>query len=300
VLSLGCCIIRRQSRWLANLALVAGHGLQRRSSPPSKPSRPSPPAWRSKRPLRPSSGAAVEAAIAAKEAALGRALTDGQRQAALAIATSGRTIDLVVGVAGAGKTTMLDVVRASFEAAGYRVLGTAISGQAARTLREDAGVDSRTVASLVWRLEHRRLSLDDRTVLLDDEAGMTDDSAMLKLLAAADTAGAKVVVIGDHHQLGAVEPGGGLEALIRRHSKAVQLLSENIRQRDPGERAALEQLRSGNVAKAVEWYRTNGRIVTAPTRDEVLTAAVDAWEADVSHGYEAVLLVAPSRRRGAE
>ena len=234
--------------------------------------------------------ASVEAAIAAKEAALGRALTDGQRRAAVAIATSGRAIDLVVGVAGAGKTTMLEVVRTPFEAEGYRVLGTAISGQAARALRHEAGVDSRTVASLVWRLEHRRLSLDDRTVLLVDEAGMTDDSAMLKLLAAADAAGAKVVVIGDHHQLGAVEPGGGLEALIRRHSKAVQLLNENIRQRDPGERAALEQLRSGNVAKAVEWYRTNGRIVTAPTRDEVLTAAVDAWEADVSNGYEAVLL----------
>jgi len=61
-------------------------------------------------------------------------------------------------------------------------LGTAISGQAARALRDEAGVDSRTIASLVWRLEHGTLRLDERTVLLIDEAGMADDKAMLKLL----------------------------------------------------------------------------------------------------------------------
>ena len=99
-------------------------------------------------------------------------------------------------------------------------------------------------------------------MLLIDEAGMADDQAMLKLLAAVDVAGAKAVVIGDHLQLGAVEPGGGLEALVNRHGPAVHVLDENIRQRDPGERAALAQLRSGDVGEAVDWYRRNDRIVT--------------------------------------
>ena len=232
----------------------------------------------------------AEAAIVAKERTLGRVLTHGQRRAAAAIATSGRAIDLVVGVAGSGKTTALDVVRSAFESEGYRVIGTAISGQAARALREEAGVESRTVASLVWRLEHRTLSLNDRTVLLIDEAGMADDEAMLKLLVAVDAAGAKAVVVGDHLQLGAVEPGGGLEALIRRHNDAVLLLDQNIRQRNPGERAALEHLRSGDVGRAVNWYQANGRIVTASTRTAVLDAAVDAWEADLLAGQETVLL----------
>jgi conjugative relaxase-like TrwC/TraI family protein len=234
--------------------------------------------------------AKVEAAIAAKEVALGRELTEGQRRAATAIATSGRALDLVIGVAGSGKTTALEVVRTAFEAEGHSVLGTAISGQAARALREEAGVDSRTVASLVWRLEHGTLTLDHRTVLLLDEAGMADDEAMLKLLAAVDIAGAKAVVIGDHRQLGAVEPGGGLEALVNRRGDAVHVLDENIRQRDPGEREALEQLRSGDVAKAVEWYRDSGRVVTAPSRAEALDAAIKAWEVDVATGHEAMLM----------
>ena len=197
---------------------------------------------------------------------------------------------MLVGVAGSGKTTALEVLRTAFEEEGYRVLGTAISGQAARTLHDEAGVESRTIASLVWRLEHRTLILDGGTVLLIDEAGMADDQAMLKLLAAVDVAGAKAVVIGDHLQLGAVEPGGGLEALINRHGPAIHVLDENIRQRDPGERAALAQLRSGEVGEAVDWYRRNGRIVIAPIRKDALEAAVDAWERDLLAGRETVLL----------
>ncbi|MEA2825949.1 MAG: hypothetical protein QOG43_388 [Actinomycetota bacterium] len=232
----------------------------------------------------------VRAAVAAKEVALGGKLTDGQRGATEAVATSGRGLDVVVGVAGSGKTTALEVLRSAFEEEGYRVLGTAISGQAARTLHDEAGVESRTIASLVWRLEHRTLTLDRGTVLLIDEAGMADDLAMLKLLAAVDVAGAKVVVIGDHLQLGAVEPGGGLEALINRHGPAVHMLDENIRQRDPGERTALAQLRSGDVGEAVDWYRRNGRLKNAPTRQDALEAAVDAWERDLLGGKETVLL----------
>ncbi|MFP5377497.1 MAG: ATP-dependent RecD-like DNA helicase, partial [Acidimicrobiia bacterium] len=236
------------------------------------------------------SPAAVEVAVAEKQATLGRPLTAGQRRAVGMICGSGRGLDVVVGVAGSGKTTALEVVRAAFEADGYRVLGTAVSGQAARALATEAGVDSRTVASLVWRLEHGTLTLDANTLLLIDEAGMADDVQLLKLLVAAEEAGAKVVVIGDHHQLGAVGPGGGLEALVARHHPAVTVLEENVRQRDPAERTALEQLRAGDVAKALAWYRNEGRIVAAPERASALDAAVDAWEADRRAGHDVALL----------
>lgn len=177
-----------------------------------------------------------------------------------------------------------------FEAKGYRVVGTAISGQAARTLRDEAGVDSRTVASLVWRLEHGALRLDDRTVLLVDEAGTADDPAMLKLLAAVDVAGAKAVIVGDYRQLDAVGAGGGLEALVRRHHPAVAVFDKNVRQRRVDERRALEQLRSGKVADAIAWYGDTGRIATAPTRLDALECAVDAWDADRRSGFASCLL----------
>ncbi len=56
------------------------------------------------------------------------------------------------------------VVAAAFEAAGCRVVGTATSGQAARTLGREAELgESRTLASLLWRLDHDRLRLDERS-----------------------------------------------------------------------------------------------------------------------------------------
>ena len=234
--------------------------------------------------------AVVARSVAVAEDRLGRTLTDGQRRAVAAICGSGRGLEVGVGVAGSGKTTALEVVRAAFEAEGHRVLGTAISGQAARSLATEAGVVARTVASLAWRLEHGQLRLDQRTVLLIDEAGMADDAALLRLLVAVEAAGAKAVLIGDHHQLGAVGPGGGLEALVARHHPAVVVLGENVRQRDADERAALEQLRAGNVARAVAWYRDQGRIVARPGRDEALEAAVAAWDFDRRARHDTALL----------
>jgi adenylate kinase len=50
--------------------------------------------------------------------------------------TGGHRLDVVVGVAGSGKTTVLSAVRAGFEASGYEVIGTAASGQAAKNLAD--------------------------------------------------------------------------------------------------------------------------------------------------------------------
>jgi hypothetical protein len=70
---------------------------------------------------------------------------------------------------------MLNVVAPAYEAAGCQVIGTATSGQAARNLGDEAAIDnSRTIASLMWHLDHGRLCLDDRTLVVLDEAGMTD------------------------------------------------------------------------------------------------------------------------------
>jgi hypothetical protein len=101
---------------------------------------------------------AAQRAITAKQDQLGGlTLIDEQQRMIPAVVTSGRPVELIVGVAGSGKTTALDTARHAFEEAGYRVVGTASSGQAARTLGAEAGIhESRTVASLLWRLDHRQ------------------------------------------------------------------------------------------------------------------------------------------------
>jgi conjugative relaxase-like TrwC/TraI family protein len=234
---------------------------------------------------------ANEAMNATQRGLGGILLTSGQRAAVSGICGSGHGVDLVLGVAGAGKTTALNAVRVAFEDAGYTVVGTATSGQAARTLGRDAGINSSsTLASLLWRLDHQRIRLDTNTVVILDEAGMTDDPDLLRLLTAAADAGAKVVMVGDDRQLGAVGPGGGLGALIERHQPGVWVLDQNVRQADPTEREALDELRAGSVDEAVDWMAGHGRIVTAPDRAEVIGAVVDGWIADLDAGRDTMIL----------
>jgi conjugative relaxase-like TrwC/TraI family protein len=243
-------------------------------------------------------------AIARAEARLGHLLTVGQRQAVEGIATSGRGVELVVGAAGSGKTTALGAVRDAFMAAGYDVLGTSTSGQAARTLDREAGIDSRTLASLNWRLRHDTLRLTPRHVAVPDEAAMSSDADLVGLLEAASVAGAKVVAVGDPRQLGSVGPGGGFEAVTRRFGAAVHVMGDNVRQRDHTERIALAHLRGGEVATAVSWYADNGRIAVSEDRDSALDATVAGWMVDVAQGASTAMYawrranVAELNRRG--
>jgi AAA domain/TrwC relaxase len=233
--------------------------------------------------------AGVERAISAVEEGLyGGSLGGEQREAVEAICTSGRGGELVVGVAGAGKTTMLRAVSAAFEEAGFRVVGTATSGQAARNLGKEADIsESRTLAGLIWRLDHGQLSLDDRTVVVLDEVGMTDDIALARLAAHTEASRAKLVLVGDHRQLAAVGPGGALQAFVRRYPDAVHHLVDNRRQRDPEERRMLAELRDGDVSRAVSWYEEHGRVHPVSDRVGAVQAAVDAWAADITAGREA-------------
>ena len=143
------------------------------------------------------------------ERELGGPLSEGQRAAAEAICTSGRGAELVVGVAGSGKTTMLRVVADAFESAGYelwvrprlarRHAPWATRPASARRGRSPASPGGSTTISS---------SSSGRSVVVLDEVGMTDDVDLFHLAADIETAGAKLVVLGDDRQLGSVGPAG--------------------------------------------------------------------------------------------
>jgi conjugative relaxase-like TrwC/TraI family protein len=240
-------------------------------------------------------GPALEAgttytAIHAAEAERGHPFTAGQRDLVEQVTGSGRAVTVVVGVAGSGKTTALDCATTLLADAGYQVLGTSTSGQAARTLGTETGIDSSTFASLLWNLDHGVVSLDARTVIVVDEAGMADDTNLARLTLAAHRAHSTVVLVGDPRQLDAVGPGGALTGLIDRHPDLVVTLDENVRQTNPAERRALAELRHGDPACALDWYAANGRLAIAPERIETLARMADAWATDIAVGHDTALL----------
>lgn len=117
----------------------------------------------------------------------------GEQQDALSHITDGRDLALVIGHAGTGKSAMLGVARETWEVAGYRVRGAALSGIAAENLESGSGIISRTIASMEhgWQQGRDLLSVDD--VLIIDEAGMVGTRQMERVLSHAAETGAKMV-----------------------------------------------------------------------------------------------------------
>ena len=102
-----------------------------------------------------------------------------------------------------------------------------------------------------------RIELNDSTVVVVDEAAMVGTRNLARLLAHADRAGAKVVLVGDHHQLPEIDAGGAF-AGIRTRLHGVRLV-ENRRQIDPVGTRRLAQLRHGDPDTAFAVYEQHGR-----------------------------------------
>jgi Ti-type conjugative transfer relaxase TraA len=172
----------------------------------------------------PVSQASLDAAIARKS------LSDDQKQALMHI-TGPERVAVVQGVAGAGKSYMLDAARDAWERDGYTVVGAALAGKAAEGLQESSGIESSTIHSLVARLDGGHISLDSKTVVVLDEAGMIGSRLFDRLQQHIDAAGAKVVPVGDKQQIQPIDGGGAMRAVQERVGAVIM---DDIRRQQAG------------------------------------------------------------------
>lgn len=143
-----------------------------------------------------------------------------QRAAALHVACDTGRHAFLEGWAGAGKTTLLRAVGAAYKRAGLEVVGCCQSAAASQNLAREAGIPSRTIASLLLSLREGRARLGPKSVVVLDEAGMVGSREFALVQDAALAAGAKLVCVGDPKQLQPIEAGGIFRALAERHGKA--------------------------------------------------------------------------------
>ncbi|KAB8162025.1 AAA family ATPase [Streptomyces sp. 3MP-14] len=212
--------------------------------------------------------------------------------------TAGHAVDAVIGVAGAGKTTLMSAARAGWEAAGLRVAGASTAAVAAANLTAEAGIPSATIAA--WtRAITGGAGLKDVDVLVVDEASMVDNRALATLATHAATTHTKIVLIGDPQQARAVGVGGGF---ARAHELVDGLeLDENRRQRDLAERAALADWRTGARTTALARLADHGHVHATTTATEALAGMAAAWDTartewtDPHDLVEQLLLLAPRR-----
>lgn len=242
-------------------------------------------------------GAAVVAASTVEVSIAAHALGDDQAALVRAFCTSGARVQCAVGRAGTGKTTAMRAAAHAWAAAGYRVVGAAVKGEAARQLGEAAGVPAETVAWYLARTDPARCPLDDRTVLVVDEASTLGDRDLDHLLQLAEAAGAAVRLVGDPAQHGAVAAGGMFRVLCERHPALTPELSENRRLRDAHDLAAADALRDGRIEEAFAALEAAGHLHLAADDAQLYARLLHRWWTSRQNGAPHPLVERSNRRR---
>lgn len=189
------------------------------------------------------------------EATHGFALTREQAAAASQILTCSDRFQAVQGLAGTGKTTLLDFVRTAAESKGWRVVGHSNGASQAATLQRESGIEATTTAAHLL-VEEGRVNNNNlqsiKELQIMDEASLTGQRDFSRVIEATTVAGARTVFLGDSRQHQAVEAGRAFEIAAKYMPTAILGRDSIRRQRTPGMQAAVGKLLDGYHDQAVK------------------------------------------------
>jgi conjugative relaxase-like TrwC/TraI family protein len=186
-----------------------------------------------------------------------------QADAAAAVAGGDRLV-LVVGPAGAGKTTALRRAVDDLHACERPVFGVAPTAKAARVLARETGIAADTVAKLLheWSRTDRaplgEYRLPAGTIVIVDEAGLLGTRSLHQLVDLAEREQWRLALVGDPRQLQAVGRGGLFNELCA--TGRVHELARLHRFHQPWEAEASVRLRAGDPT-GLDAYEDHGCIV---------------------------------------
>lgn len=217
-------------------------------------------------------------------------LGEDQRAMIEHILGSGNVVDCVVGDAGTGKTFSFDIAHKILAEHGFKMGGGALAAVAAQELSEKASMNSSTIASILWNIEHQNKrflnSLPD--ILVIDEAAMVGTKAAGKLIDFCDEHNMKLILVGDAKQIPAIEAGGMFSMIDSEIGSAH--LYENYRQRGNAAHVELvNEWRDGHAGVALELADQLGQLNIASNESEMLEQMMGDWAAD-PHRAESVMI----------
>lgn len=227
--------------------------------------------------------------ITARPDAEGRMLGEDQADALMKVAVSGRVLDVLVGPAGAGKTTAMSALRRAWEKEHGEgsVVGLAPSAVAAQVLADDLGIATENTAK--WWQNHLVHGEDFRAgqLVIIDEASLAGTLSLDRITHLAERAGAKVLLVGDHAQLQSVDAGGAFGLLVGDRDDAPELVDVH-RFTHEWEKTASLSLRHGRT-QVIDTYLDHDRIYDGDA-EAMTDAAYTAWRTDRERGLISVLI----------
>lgn len=218
-------------------------------------------------------------------------LNASQRQAVDQVFLSREKMVGLDGVAGAGKTTALAVIREGAEAQRYKVEGFAPTSRAAQKLA-DAGMETSTLQRHLAR--GQQPDTGERCLYVLDESSLASTKQMHEFVNRLHP-NDRVLLVGDRRQHEAVEAGRPFAQLQDAGMKTVKL-EEIVRQKSPELKQVVEQLARGEVREAVQGLERQGRIHEIPERENRITAIATEY----AKSPEGTLVVSPDNRSRVE
>ncbi len=260
--------------------------------------------------LRRARGALVKTSLEQLELSESIEFSDEQREAYKVAVSGSGAIRVITGEAGTGKSTVLKYVKEAFEKASYNVHGAALAGATAQDLQAKTGIESRTVASYLHRLDKSPLQqyveqakhdarmlvrdvahkpiwkktpdlLGPKSVLIVDEAGMLSSKELGTLVRIVRNAGATLLLVGDTEQLPAIGAGTPLGHIMSENAHAH--LEVNYRQADKNDVEAIKAVRKGDIKSALENYAKRDRIHVGDQRVSADELLIDWWLLNNGH-----------------
>jgi len=214
-------------------------------------------------------------------------LSAAQRSAVEDLFLSREKIIGLDGVAGAGKTTVLSVVREAAQANGYRVEGFAPTSRAAQKLAE-AGMETSTLQKHLMRGEQP--DMGEKRLYVLDESSLASTRQLHDFVHRLHPTD-RVLLVGDRRQHEAVEAGRPFAQLQDAGMVTVKL-EEIVRQKDLELKRVVEQLARGQVHEAVENLDRQGRVHEIPDHDRRIRAIAEEY----AKAPERTLVVSPDNR----
>jgi ATP-dependent exoDNAse (exonuclease V) alpha subunit len=214
-------------------------------------------------------------------------LSASQRPAVDSILISREKIVGLDGVAGAGKTTTLSVIREAAVAEGYHVEGFAPTSCAAQKLSE-ARMETSTLQKYLARSEQPDTS--EKRLYVLDESSMASTRQLHEFIHRLHP-NDRVLLVGDRRQHEAVEAGRPFAQLQEAGMVTVRL-DEIVRQKDPELKSVVEQLGRGDVQEAIQNLDRQGRVHEIRDHGERIVAIANEY----ANSPERTLVVSPDNR----
>ena len=218
-------------------------------------------------------------------------LSPGQQDAVAAVAGDGG-LELIVGPAGTGKTTMLATARTNLGLYDRPVFGVAPTAAAAEVLATESHMPADTLDKLL--VEHSNptrppdpaFDLVAGATVVVDEAATASTPKLSELFRLADEKDWRLVLVGDPRQFTAVGRGGMFAHLVSTYG-AIEL-DQVHRFQHEWERQASLRLRTGDPAALVE-YDWHGRL-HGGTQTAMETELIETWKAARDRGESVALM----------